>query len=113
MLPAMDDYSKEIGDLQREVDRLVEAEGDAQEIAEIEMQIRVLKALYEQATTLYEQGRGDPDLRRQLIVRGYGEWRLDNVYAFVYERAVELESRAHSAFVGGIKTTDFALLLNS
>jgi len=33
MLPAMDDYSKEIGDLQREVDRLVEAEGDAQEIA--------------------------------------------------------------------------------
>jgi hypothetical protein len=26
---------------------------------------------------------------------------------------VELEPKAHSAFVGGIKTTDFALLLNS
>jgi hypothetical protein len=35
------------------------------------------------------------------------------VYAFVYERAVELEPKAHSSFVGGIKATDFALLLNS
>jgi hypothetical protein len=35
------------------------------------------------------------------------------VYAFVYERAVELEPQQHVAFVGGIKTTDFALLLNS
>jgi hypothetical protein len=34
------------------------------------------------------------------------------VYAFVYERSVELEPRAHSAFVGGIKTADFALMLN-
>jgi hypothetical protein len=35
------------------------------------------------------------------------------VYAFVYERAVELEPAGHGAFVGGIKTTDFALMLNS
>jgi predicted translin family RNA/ssDNA-binding protein len=107
----MDDYSKEIGDLQREVDRLVEAEGDPQEIAELEMQIRVLKALYEQATTLYEQGRDDPDLRRQLLIRGYGEWTLDNVYAFVFEAAVDLPDIEPKAFVNGISHTDFASLL--
>jgi hypothetical protein len=37
---------------------------------------------------------------------------MDNVYAFVYERSVELEPNAHSAFVGGIKAADFALMLN-
>ena len=107
----MDDYSKEIGDLQGEVARLVEAEGDKQEIAELEMQIRVLTALYGQATSLYDRGRGDPDLRRQLIIRGYGEWTLDNVYAFVFEAAVDLPDLEPKAFVNGIAHTDFASLL--
>jgi hypothetical protein len=107
----MDDYSKEIADLQREVDRLVEAEGDPQEIAELEMQIRVLKALYEQTTTLYDRGRSDPDLRRQLVIRGYGDWTLDNVYAFVFEAAVDLPDIEPKAFVNGISHTDFASLL--
>jgi predicted translin family RNA/ssDNA-binding protein len=107
----MDDYSKEITDLQREVDRLVEAEGDPQAIAELEMQVRVLKALYEQAITLFEQGRADPDLRRQLVIRGYGEWTLDNVYAFVFEAAVDLPEVEPRAFVNGISHTDFASLL--
>jgi predicted translin family RNA/ssDNA-binding protein len=107
----MDDYSKEIGDLQQEVERLAEAEGSPLDIAELEMQIRVLKALYEQATTLFEQGRGDPDLRRQLVIRGYGEWTLDNVYAFVFEAAVDLPELEPKAFVNGISHTDFASLL--
>ena len=107
----MDDYSKEIGDLQQEVERLVEAEGDAQEIAELEMQIRVLRALYEQATTLFDRGRDDADLRRQLVIRGYGEWTLDNVYAFVFEAAVDLPDAEPRAFVNDISHTDFAGLL--
>ena len=107
----MDDYSKEIADLQREVDRIVEAEGDPQEIGELEMQIRVLNALYEQATTLFERGQGDADLRRQLIIRGYGDWTLDNVYAFVFETAVDLPDVEPKAFVNDISHTDFASLL--
>ena len=107
----MDDYSKEISDLEREVERLVEAEGEPQEIAELTMQIRVLKALYEQATTLFEQGRSDADLKRQLIIRGYGEWTLENVYAFVFEAAVDLPDIEPRAFVQGISHTDFASLL--
>src|SRR6202521_582124 len=107
----MDDYSREIGDLQREVERLVEAEGDPQEIAELEMQVRVLKALYEQATTLYDRGRGDPGVKRQLVSRGYGEWTLDNVSAFVFEAAVDPPDVAPKAFANGISHTAFPGLL--
>ena|SRR5438270_9576072 len=107
----MDDYQKEIADLQREVDRLVEAEADPHEIAELEMQVRVLEAIYEQALALLQRGRADEDLRRRLAVRGYGDWNLDNVYAFVFEAAVDLPESEPRAFAQGISHTDFAGLL--
>lgn len=109
----MDDYQKEIADLETQVEKLVEAEGEAKTIAELTMQLEILKAIYARALDLLGRGRKDDALRYGLRIQGYGDWTLDNVYAFVYERSVDLEPRAHSAFVGGIKTTDFALLLNS
>ena len=109
----MDDYQKEIADLEAQVERLVEAEGAAKTIAELSMQLEILRAIYSRALDLLGRGRLDEALRFGLRIQGYGEWNLDNVYAFVYERSVELEPKAHKAFVGGIKTTDFALLLNS
>jgi hypothetical protein len=108
----VDDYQKEIADLEAQVEQLVEAEGDAKTIAELSMQLEILKAIYSRARDLFERGRGSADLRFGLRIQGYGDWNLDNVYAFVYERSVELEPRAHSAFVGGIKNADFALMLN-
>jgi hypothetical protein len=109
----MDDYQKEIADLERQVEQLVAAEGDAKTIAELSMQLEILKAIYVRAIDLFGRGRVDEGLRYGLRIQGYGDWSLDNVYAFVYERSVELEAPAHSAFVGGIKNTDFALMLNS
>jgi hypothetical protein len=109
----VDDYQKEIADLERQVEALVEAEGDARTIAELTMQVEILKAIYTRATDLFQRGRSDEGLRFGLRIQGYGDWNLDNVYAFVYERSVELEAGPHSAFVGGIQTTDFALMLNS
>ncbi len=109
----MDDYQKEIADIDTQVEQLVEAEADAKTIAELSMQLEILKAIYARATDLYQRGRIDEGLRFGLRIQGYGEWSLDNVYAFVYERSVELEAAAHSAFVGGIKNADFALMLNS
>ncbi|HEY1420190.1 MAG TPA: hypothetical protein VGG90_05720 [Candidatus Dormibacteraeota bacterium] len=109
----MDDYQKEIADLETQVERLVEEEGDARTIAELSMQLEILKAMYARATDLYQRGLKDEGLRYGLRIQGYGDWNLDNVYAFVYERAVELEPNAHHAFVGGIKNADFALMLNS
>jgi hypothetical protein len=109
----MDDYQKEIADLERQLEHLVEAEGDAKTIAELSMQLEILKVLYTRATDLYQRGRSDEGLRYGLRIQGYGDWSLDNVYAFVYERSVELEAGPHHAFVGGIKNADFALMLNS
>ena len=109
----MDDYQKEIADLERQVEQLVEAEGDAKTIAELTMQLEILKTIYARATDLLQRGDRDEGLRYGLRIQGYGDWNLDNVYAFVYERSVELEAGPHSAFVGGIKNLDFALMLNS
>ncbi len=108
----MDDYQKEIADLEAQVEQLVEAQGDATTIAELSMQLEILKAIYSRATDLFERGGRDEGLRYGLRIQGYGDWTLDNVYAFVYERSVELEPDAHRAFVGGIRTADFALMLN-
>jgi hypothetical protein len=108
----VDDYQKEIADLETQVERLVEEEGDAKTIAELSMQLEILKALYARASDLYQRGLRDEGLRYGLRIQGYGDWSIDNVYAFVYERSVELEPKAHSAFVGGIKAADFALMLN-
>jgi hypothetical protein len=109
----VDDYQKEIADLETQVEQLVEEEGDARTIAELSMQLEILKAIYTRVTDLYTRGLKDEGLRYGLRIQGYGGWTIDNVYAFVYERSVELEPNAHSAFVGGIKTADFALMLNS
>jgi hypothetical protein len=108
----VDDYQKEIADLETQVDHLVEEEGDAKTIAELSMQLEILKAIYARANDLYQRGLKDEGLRYGLRIQGYGDWNMDNVYAFVYERSVELEPRVHSAFVGGIKAADFALMLN-
>jgi hypothetical protein len=109
----VNDYQKEIADLEAQIDSLVEAEGDPTTIAELSMQAEILKAIYARAVDLLERGKKDQALRFGLRIQGYGDWTLDNVYAFVYERAVELEPQAHRAFVGGIRETDFALMLNS
>jgi len=108
----VDDYQKEIADLETQVERLVEEEGDKTTIAELSMQLEILKAIYARASDLYQRGTRDEGLRYGLRIQGYGDWSLDNVYAFVYERSVELEPKAHSAFVGGIRSADFALMLN-
>jgi len=108
----VDDYQKEIADLEAQVEQLVEAEGDAKTIAELSMQLEILKAIYARASDLFQRGNSDDGLRYGLRIQGYGDWTIDNVYAFVYERSVELEPKAHSAFVGGIRSADFALMLN-
>ena len=95
----MDDYQKEIADLETQVDQLVEEEGDAKTIAELSMQLEILKAIYARATDLYSRGVKDEGLRYGLRIQGYGDWTIDNVYAFVYERSVELEPNAHLSLI--------------
>jgi len=107
----MDEYSKEIADLSAQLEQLVDEEGDKSEIADLGMQLEILKAIYSRARELFAAGEGDGDLRAALAMRGYGPWNFDNVYAFVYEQAVELDSEGHHQFVGEIKEADFAGML--
>ena len=109
----MDEYEKEIRDVQREIERLVEADGDAGAIRELEMQAQVLTAIYARAQDLLARGETDPELRAGLSMKGYGPWNLDNVYAFVYESAVEMPAEGHSQFVKEVSHTDFAGLLQA
>jgi hypothetical protein len=107
----MDEYSKEIWDLQAQIERMVEAEEDSDTIADLSMQLDILRALYARARELYDAGCRDPDLRSGLALRGYGDWSLDNVYAFVYETSVDLPNDVQGSFLGEIRDTNFASLL--
>jgi hypothetical protein len=107
----MDEYAMEINELQAQVDALVEAEGDEREIAELQMQLQILRTLYHQARRLFELGQRSPELRENLSLRGYGDWTFDNVYAFVYETSVDMPVDREHSFLGEIRDTDFARLL--
>lgn len=107
----VDDYSREISDLRAEIEKMREAEEDPSEITELEMQLEILTELYRRARELLEAGRRDERLRLALQVKGYGDWSLENVYAYVYEQAVDLPGRGHHAFLDGIRDSDFAGLL--
>ena len=108
----MDDYTREISDLKAEIEARQEAEEDPSEISELQMQLEILTELYSRAKEIYVRGEQDAGMRRGLKLRGYGDWTLENVYAFVYESAVDLPGQGHHAFVGGIREQDFAGLLS-
>lgn len=117
----MDDYTREIADLKAEIEARQEAEEDLgagapqsakEEISELQMQLEILTEIYRRAKDLYAQGEHDEAMRRGLKLRGFGDWTLENVYAFVYESAVDLPGQGHQAFVGGIREQDFAGLLS-
>jgi hypothetical protein len=107
----VDDYSREIAELETQIDAKVEAEEDPKEIEELRMQLYVMRAIYEKAQRLWDEGREDPELPSLLALRGFGEWTMENVYAFVYEASVELPGEGHRAFLSEIKETDFSALL--
>lgn len=107
----MDEYAREIRDLQVEVQQLVEAEEEPKTIVELETQIDVLGALYRRTQELYDVGQVAGELREALAVRGYGDWSFDSVYAFVYDAAVDIPAENPREFLGVINRTDFRALL--
>jgi hypothetical protein len=109
----VDEYTQEINDLQAQVDAMIEADEDKKLIADLEIQLQILRAIYQQATRLLVEGQSDEELRRSLAIRGYGDWNIDNVYAFVYEMAVDLPPEPQGSFVGEIRDTDFSALLRA
>ncbi len=107
----MNEYAKEIGDLEAQIEAMIEEEADRKEISELQMQLEILRTIYGKATGLFGAGQRNAELRESLVLRGYGEWTLDNVYAFVYEASVDMPVEGHHSFVGEISDTDFERLL--
>jgi hypothetical protein len=48
-----------------------------------------------------------------LAARGYGAWTLEDVYAFVYEEALDLEASGPDEFAAAIDRCDFKMRLPS
>jgi hypothetical protein len=106
----VDEYALEIDSLRRALTRLRLEEAAPAIIEEYEVELRVLTALFEATSQTIGAGDHDARLAGALARLGFGEWDLDNVYAFVYEAAMEADTdgRDLGAVIG---ETDFATLL--
>jgi hypothetical protein len=110
----MDEYMVEINDLRRRIGRLRFERASLTIIEELEKQLRILKAIYDSATSLYAAGETNPRLQEGLREQEFGSWTFDGVYAYVYEQAVELEVPAGQDLATMIWHHDYAApLLNA
>jgi hypothetical protein len=50
-----------------------------------------LRAIYDSATSLFAAGEANVKLQAGLRKQEFGSWTFDDVYAYVYERAVEID----------------------
>lgn len=87
----MDEYQVEINDLRRRIAKLKFERASLTIIEELEAQLRILRAIYDSATSLFAAGERDPRLQAGLRSKAFDDWTFDQVYAYVYEQAVELE----------------------
>jgi hypothetical protein len=88
----MDEWELEMQEIERTLVALRARDGDLAVIDELEAELRILKSLYLTASDLFEEGLGDARLRSDFERLGLGGWTFQNVYSFVYERALELET---------------------
>ncbi|HEX6537615.1 MAG TPA: hypothetical protein VF155_00350 [Candidatus Dormibacteraeota bacterium] len=86
----MDEYQLEIQQLTRKLAQLRDAEADPALIAEYEVELRNLNALYRASRETYDVGMADRRLAEALHRVGFGAWTLENVYSFVYDISMEL-----------------------
>jgi DNA mismatch repair ATPase MutS len=91
----MDEYMVEINDLRRRIGKLKFARASVTIIEELEAQLRILKAIYDSASSLYAAGEQDRRLQAGFSEQAFGDWTFDNVYFYVYEQAVALEPDGH------------------
>jgi hypothetical protein len=106
----VDEYELEITELRRSLARLRVEQAAQPLIDEYEVELRILVALYEAATRTMDIGAGDGRMAGALAGLGFGEWELDNVYAFVYEAAMEADTEGRD-LGAAIGETDFPALL--
>ena len=107
----MNEYELEIESLRRTLARLRLEEADPQIIDEYEVELRILRALYEAARRTLPAGDHDPRLAAALESMGFGGWNLASVYSFVYDVAMDAETdgRDLAALIGEMDFVDTLL----
>jgi len=104
------EYLQEIRELQAKLAELQENESEPAVIEEYATEVKILVALLDAARELEDKVAAEPDLGEHLLARGFKPDRFRDIYAFVYEQALEID-RAGAEFAQAIRGTDFAALL--
>ncbi|MDQ6855757.1 MAG: hypothetical protein M3Z57_01620 [Candidatus Dormibacteraeota bacterium] len=102
----MDEYQLEIESIRSTLNRLRADEADPELIEEYEAELRILTALYTAAIETLEVGRRDERLRKVLAELDFGDWTMENVYAFVYDAALDMDESGHD-LAARVGQTDF------
>ena len=88
----MDEWQLEMREIKDQIARLQAAKGDPVVIEELEAELRILQSLYGSATEVFDAGQKDGRLRKEFAATEMGEWSFENVYSYVYEMAMELDT---------------------
>jgi hypothetical protein len=104
------EYFQEIRELQAKLAELQENESEPTLIVEYATEVKILVALLDAARELEDKVAAEPELGEHLLARGFKPDRFRDIYAFVYEQALEID-RAGAEFAQAIRATDFAALL--
>lgn len=108
--PEQVEYVEEIADMRRRLTALEEAGGDPELVEEYAIEVELLEALLIAAQELRAAVAAQPELAEQLLLRGFAPTNFQDVYSFVYDSAMEIESSGRE-LAQRISRTDFATLL--
>src|ERR1700691_3508439 len=104
------EYFQEIRELQAKLSELQENESEPTLIVEYDTEVKILVALLDAARELEDKVAAEPELGEHLLALVFKPDRFRDIYAFVYEQALEID-RAGAEFAQAIRGTDFAALL--
>jgi hypothetical protein len=85
------EYEDELRELRKKLDQLRADEAAPDVIEEYASEWRNLRAIYQAAQETFAMGTDDAELQSVLAVLGFGDWTLANVYAFVYDAAMDAD----------------------
>ena len=106
----MDEYQLEIQGVRQTLARLREQDAAAPVIEEWAAELRNLRSLYRAAEETFTAGVTDPRLVTALDQLGFGDWSVANVYSFVYDLSMELDTSERD-LATLIDETDYAASL--
>jgi len=108
--PQQAEYLEEIADLRARLAKLEQDQADPTLIEEYATEVRLLEALLLAARELRDQLRTRPELAEKMSLHGFVATRFQDIYAFVYDRAIEIDL-AGMDLARAVDQTNFAELL--